>query len=214
MDLEDLGGFTLRGLERINVVLGKNGCGKSYLLKRAEVSLSQNQGIGKVRYLSPERGGRLSYEAGVEQNLATNPNWLVETRRQNQTANFRQQSTALFRRLEILALREIEREHTQDGYEPRNFDVVVEQINTLLDRVRIERHNEQAFSILERESGNSVTPESISSGEAELISLGIEFLAFVKEAEEGKENIFLVDEPDVHLHPDLQDKLAEFVVKV
>lgn len=214
MDLENLNGFSVRGLGRINVVLGKNGCGKSFLLKRVEEALTKNEGIGKVRYISPERGGTLSYEPGVEQSLARDPNWLSGRRRRNQAADFRQQSTALFRRLEMLILREIEREHTQDGYEPRNFDAMVEQINTLLDRVRIERHNEQAFLILESESGNTANPENISSGEAELISLGIEFLVFVKEAEEGKDNFLFVDEPDVHLHPDLQDRLAGFIVKV
>ena len=154
------------------------------------------------------------YEPGVDQAITNSQTWLSDTRRQNQTANFRQQSTVLFRRLELLVLREIEREHTQNGYQPRNFDRTIEQLNTLLDRVRLERHYEQPFLIRDRVSENLVEPKDISSGETELISLGIEFLAFVKEAEEGKENYLLVDEPDVHLHPDLQDRLAGFIVTV
>jgi ABC-type multidrug transport system ATPase subunit len=54
----------------------------------------------------------------------------------------------------------------------------------------------------------------VSSGETELISLGIEFLEFTKESAPGKDNILFVDEPDVHLHPDLQDRLAKFIVEV
>ncbi len=214
MDLENCNGFSLRGLARINVLLGKNGCGKSFLLRRVEQGLTGREGIGKVRYISPERGGLLSYEPGVEQSMVQSPTWLSDTRRSNQSAGFRQQSAALFRRLELLFLREIEREHTQDGYQPRSFDQTVEQLNTLLDRVRLKRHDQQAFLIEERESGNLARPEDISSGEAEIISLGVEFIAFVKEAESGKDNFLLVDSPDVHLHPDLQDRLARFIVNV
>ena len=186
----------------------------SYLLKKVEQGFTGQEGIGKVRYISPERGGILSYEPSIEQNIVQDPNWLPDSRRKNQSTNFRQQSAALFRRLELLFLREIEREHTQDGYEPRSFDQIVEKLNTLLDRVRLERHDQQAFEILERETGNPANPEAISSGEAELISLGIEFLAFVRDVETDKNNILLTDSPDVHLHPDLQDRLARFVVEV
>ncbi len=213
MDFENLNGFSLRSLGSFNVLMGKNGCGKSFLLRRVEQALTGRKDIGKVRYISPERGGLMSYEPGVEQNIVQSPNWLSDTRRMNQAAGFRQQSAALFRRLELLFLREIEREHTQDGYKPRSFDRIVEQLNTLLDRVRLERDDQQTFLIRDRASGNPAKPEDISSGEAELISLGFEFLAFVREVEQGKDNILFVDEPDVHLHPDLQDRLTRFVVK-
>ena len=36
MDLLDLRGYNLRGLARKNLVLGKNGCGKSRLLQKIE----------------------------------------------------------------------------------------------------------------------------------------------------------------------------------
>ena len=54
----------------------------------------------------------------------------------------------------------------------------------------------------------------MSSGEAELISLGIECLVFAHSCQPGKFNLLLVDEPDVHLHPDLQHRFAKFVVQV
>ncbi len=45
------------------------------------------------------------------------------------------------------------------------------------------------------------------------MSLAIEFLSFVKECDTTKKNFLLIDEPDVHLHPDLQDRLAVFIAK-
>ena len=214
MDLENLANFTLRNLTHINVLLGKNGCGKSFLLKRVEESVRNREDIGQVRYISPERGGLLNYEPGIDQNIGTNPNWLFDARKQNQTANFRQQSATLFRRLELIFLRKIEKEHLLDGYEPQSFDSIIDQLNTLLDRVKLKRHDQKGFEILDRENENPADPGEISSGEAELISLGIEFLAFAREVTPNRTNILLVDEPDVHLHPDLQDRLTTFIYNV
>ncbi len=212
MDLNGINGFTLLGLSQKNVILGKNGCGKSYLLKQLEQGLQQREGFGKVRYISPERGGVLQYEPNIEQNIAQDPRWIENSRRQNQSGNFRQQSATLFRRLELLVLREIERDHTRADYVARNFDDTIQKLNILLDRVRLERDLNRAFMIVNRETGEPTTPGEISSGESELISLGIEFLVFMKECETGTTNVFLVDEPDVHLHPDLQDRLARFII--
>jgi len=214
MDLENVENFTLRNLARINVLLGKNGCGKSFLLKKVEQQIKNRPGIGQIRYISPERGGLLTYEPGIDQQIGGDPNWLLNQRRKNQAANFRQQSATLFRRLELLFLRKIEREHILDGYEPQNFDLVIGQLNTLLDRVKLKRHDQKGFEILDRENDNPVDPSEISSGEAELISLGIEFLAFSREITPDSNNILLIDEPDVHLHPDLQDRLTTFIYNV
>lgn len=214
MDLKDFRGITLTNLSQINVVLGKNGCGKSFLLKELEAALGGREAIGVFRYISPERGGALKYEAGIEQALTEDSNWMRENRRNNQSSNFRQQSTILFRRLELLILREIEKEHLLPDYKPISFEKTIEQLNTLLDRVRLERDQTKVFRIVHRTINDETPTNSLSSGEAELISLGIEFLAFAKEATPEKENFLLVDEPDAHLHPDLQSRLAKFILTI
>jgi energy-coupling factor transporter ATP-binding protein EcfA2 len=212
MDIENAGPFTLTGLDKVNVILGKNGCGKSFLLKVVEQSLHGRAGFGKIQYLSPERGGLLQYEPNIEQAMNSNSQWIRDNRRANQSANFKQQSTTLFRQLEIISLREIEREHTTPEYVPRTFDTTVDLINGLLDRVRIERDINRVFRIVDRETGAESSPLDISSGESELISLGVEVLAFSKDCDKDLNNFMLIDEPDVHLHPDLQDRLARFIV--
>lgn len=210
MDFESLSGYNLRGLARKNVVLGKNGCGKSRLLKLTEQALRGRPDMGAVRYLSPERGGILQYEAGIEQNLTSNATWLAETRRQNQAGQFRQQSAAQFSRLERRILREIERTPQLRDDHSVTFDLTVDKINTLLDRVFLTR-DDPAFRITDKATGTRAQPQDISSGESELVSLGIECLAFEKECHAGKFNLLLIDEPDVHLHPDLQARLARFL---
>jgi ABC-type cobalamin/Fe3+-siderophores transport system ATPase subunit len=212
MNYDDLNGFSLKNLSQKNIILGKNGCGKSYLLKQVESEIRKREGVGKVRYISPERAGTLSYEPGIDQAITNNVNWMDDTRRNNQSPNFKQQSVTLYRRLELLTLREIEREHIKPKYQPINFQHVIDKINSLLDRIKITR-SDSNFQIVLKETDGSTTADAISSGEAELISLAIEFLSFYKECDNTKQNFLLIDEPDVHLHPDLQDRLAEFISK-
>jgi ABC-type cobalamin/Fe3+-siderophores transport system ATPase subunit len=57
--------YELKALAKINVILGKNGCGKSTLLKAFEQALRTE---GDKKYITPERGGVLTYE-GVRRGL-------------------------------------------------------------------------------------------------------------------------------------------------
>src|SRR5438552_6869066 len=102
--------FTLVGLAERNVILGKNGCGKSYLLRHIDANRASFSNVGHVRYVNPERAGQLSYEAGIEQNIANDATWITNVRRQNQSSNFRQQSVAQFAHLERVVLRSIEKD--------------------------------------------------------------------------------------------------------
>ena len=195
---------------KINVLLGKNGCGKSTALKAFEQELRGKEHVGAVRYITPERGGKLQYEPNVEHNITSNVNWLNETRRVNQFAQFRQQSVAQFRKLEILSLREIEADRKLRENLEYTFDSIVLKINSLLDNVEIKRAD-AGFDLFRKGTDQKLTPAAISSGESELISLSVECLVFSKECKKELQNILLFDEPDVHLHPDLQAKLMKFI---
>lgn len=87
----------------------------------------------------------------------------------------------------------------------------MDRLNSLLDNITVERHD-PTFRILSKVDGTVINPQDISSGEAELISLGIEAMAFAEELDQSKENFLFLDEPDVHLHPDLQGRLVRFLV--
>lgn len=209
MDIQNINNYTLRNLNKINIILGKNGCGKSNLLRNVEQGLNnQDESFGKIKYITPERGGVLTYEAGIEQSLIADINWLSSQRRSNQSIQFRQQSVGQYRRLETLVLREIEGDRRAD--QDYTFDLYVQKINSLLDNIEIKRHD-AAFKIYRKGEVSELHPSVISSGESELISLGIECLIFSRECMPDKENILFLDEPDVHLHPDLQMRLMHFL---
>lgn len=201
------GGYSLTDLSRINVILGKNGCGKSTLLKTVEHGLTSDQ-LGGKKYVTPERGGTLTYDPGVEQTMSNNPDWISSSRRVNQFPQFRQQTMAEFRRLEMSVYRDAERKGEVPAFAP-----YLAQINGLLDNIEV-RSQDMTFAIFSKPNGESVDAGNISSGEAELISLGIELLAFATSLDTTKTNYLFLDSPDVHLHPDLQGRFIKFLIEL
>jgi energy-coupling factor transporter ATP-binding protein EcfA2 len=190
---------------KFTIILGKNGSGKSTLLRK----ISEQDKKSK-KYISPERGGTLKYDPGIDNNITSNPNWLEDTRQQNRFEQFRQQSAAQFRNLELLVLREIEKDSTKRSDASYTFDRIIDKINSLLPAIKLIR-SEKGFSIISKQ-GQPIQEEQVSSGEAELIALTIEVLVFSRSSLHNR--ILLLDEPDVHLHPDLQHKFIEFVESV
>lgn len=206
MNIQSVGGYTLNNLNKINVVLGKNGSGKSTMLRQVEQGLSsQSLAYGKSKYITPERGGALVYMSGIEDNISRDVNWLAGDRRKNQTAYFRQQTVSQYKKLELLVLREFEQDQNRG-----KFDPYIAKVNSLLDNIEV-RRADTTFKIFTRSTNQELDASVISSGESELISLGIECLIFSKECAPGKENVLFLDEPDVHLHPDLQVRLMRFL---
>ena len=92
---------TLRNLGTFNLLLGKNGSGKSTILRNLDNALT---GKGKVVYLAPERGGTLYYDGYVETLRQKDDFGNRSERRQNQVMDFRQASVSEFKKLEICIL--------------------------------------------------------------------------------------------------------------
>ena len=136
-------------------------------------------------------------------------------RRNNRFDNFRQMSVTEFRRLETLVLRKIEKDQTLRQDLSFSFDSTLEMLNGLLDNIIIVRGDSSGFAIKTKGTNETQGAGTLSSGESELVSLAIEILAFAYSAEtyKDKKSYLLLDEPDVHLHPDLQERLMTLLVK-
>lgn len=214
-NIEIEGGLKLSGLDRVNVLLGKNGSGKSRALRLIDQHHSSIN-TGSVRYIAPERAGALEAAPGHEGDLSRmGEAWMAEVGRVNQYPLFKQQSVILLKRLELATLRDMERRTRETKTIQAGFEEEFELINTLLERVRLERRdvNGRPFAVVDRASDSEEEAAALSSGEAELISLAIEVLHF-RSVCGDKPGLMLIDEPDVHLHPDLQDRLAGFIIEV
>lgn len=206
--------YKLKELGKINIILGKNGCGKSTLLKELDKKYN-SEAQYKIKYITPERGGKFEHDSNIERQITKEHQVFTDSRRKNRSEAFRQQSFAQLKKLELLILRELEESvgaiPEVTGSERPSFKSVFDKLNELLDNIELKRDNNDVFQIYNKTNSQKMDPESISSGEAELISLGIECLIFDKECEVDKNNILLLDEPDVHLHPDLQARLSHFL---
>lgn len=76
---------------------------------------------------------------------------------------------------------------------------------------------EPPFELTRIATGELVGPvENLSSGEAEYLTVGLDIVlqSALWNLEERKAPILLIDEPDQHLHPDLQQRFGQLLVQV
>ncbi|MDR6871150.1 ABC-type branched-subunit amino acid transport system ATPase component [Bosea sp. BE125] len=214
MKLNELKGQTahLTNLSNINVIMGRNGAGKSRFLRDIEGVASGNSQLFYVRYVSPERAGSFKRDGNVLTNMSRDPNWLRSIRAVNQASNFKEASAMLFREAETLYLRRLA--NTPEIREDlnRNFDADrLSKVNALLTNISLEMGNID-FEFRSLADGQIISPDAISSGESEAVALATEILYFFDTIDPTKFNLLLLDEPDVHLHPDLQARLGKLII--
>src|ERR1700730_13539141 len=200
---------TLTDMTTLNIVVGRNGSGKSRFFRL--LSNLRNQAGYLVRYISPERAGSFLPDANIENATRSNKGWVEDQRIQNQAGNFKPASAIRLRELAMRFAVRVETDRALRSDLDRTF--VTEQlskINRMLSDVVVEREGAQDF-VFKTVDGVTVTPAELSSGESEILSLATEVLHFFESCESDKINVLLLDEPDVHLHPDLQARFARFL---
>lgn len=202
--------YKITNADKINTLLGKNGSGKSIFLTKLESHYASEQ-TKNFKYITPERAGTLTYEPSVERNIERDGNWLSNDRRKNQTTQFKHQSISQYRKLQLLYYQELDNDMQQRRDENHTFEkTILGKINSLLENIEI-KPTTNGIETFVKGTTTKISTDKISSGESELISLAIECLVFAKESDMDKQNFLLLDEPDVHLHPDLQYKLGQFL---
>lgn len=204
------GTTALLGLSNINVILGRNGAGKSRFLREIDGGLGGQENYN-VRYLSPERAGVFRRDGNIQNAMEQNKDWLRGNRAKNQSENFKAASAHLLRQLELAYLRRLESTAALRSDPERTFrGDRLDKINRLL--LNISLNQEAADLVFRNSSGEVVQPDQISSGESEAVALASEIMYFFETVDVGRFNLLLLDEPDVHLHPDLQARLARLVI--
>ncbi|EGQ7992769.1 AAA family ATPase [Vibrio vulnificus] len=200
------------GLKNINILLGKNGAGKSRFLRLIDEHLQYNSEYN-IRYISPERAGVFKRDGYVLNNLESDPSWLGNSRRVNQAENFKAVSATLLREVETAYLRQLQDNPEIRNDPNRNFRTErLDNINRLLSNISIFQEGSNfEFRNIE---GEVIQPNQISSGESESVSLAVELMYFFDNLKRERFNLLLLDEPDVHLHPDLQGRLANFLINL
>lgn len=202
----------LKNRTRLSILIGKNGSGKSRLLRTIDEVANRDRSKYWVRYISPERGGTLKRDGSVLTNIEQNKDWMIHTRRTNQSSQFKQISAHFLNELEVAFLRKIETDIKVRADASVTFSSqILNRINRLLFNIELKRAG--SGYVFETIDGDVVTADAISSGESEAICLGTEILYFFNTLADGQENILLIDEPDVHMHPDMQARMGSLIVE-
>lgn len=200
------GEWQLENLTTLTVIFGKNGSGKSVML-RAWRDKSPNTS----HYVIPERTGEMEF----------NPNFLQEEfdpdrRRASSTRNFVND----YRRRIVSRIQTyfFARGNVREGKIPPGDPAEIERrISTLVPDFSLSLLTKIPPYELKRVETDEIIShiDQLSSGEAQMITLGLDILTIASlwEIEEANERILLVDEPDAHLHPDLVVRFADFLVE-
>jgi predicted ATPase len=205
-----LGGnqWELKELNEITILFGKNGSGKSKLLRTLR---DTEQSI--YHYTSPERAGDITHDVGISQGELNAPS-RAGRRQQNLSTTYRQEAVS---RIQALLIK--------IGYLagrkkacPINFQDIENFLQILLPDFQFnitEQNPPYEFKRVHNDEQVS-SVNTLSSGEAEILTLALDLLTICAMWELDKQinRVLLIDEPDTHLHPDLQQHLGHFLVQL
>jgi predicted ATP-dependent endonuclease of OLD family len=200
------GSWQLTRLNSINVLLGRNGSGKSQLLRAMRDLDSASR-----HYIVPERTGEINFEAGLITQVIDAVQRQGQSR-SNFSANYRQ---AVVTRIQGYYTKRGTKKRADINHDPEEL---IKALSLVLPDFTVGVKADPPFYELHRlRDGTAVTSvQNLSSGESQLLSLGLDILTITGMWEldgQGK-RMLLLDEPDAHIHPDLQIKFADFICHV
>ena len=198
------GEWQLSGLRQLSVLFGKNGSGKSLLLRGW-----RNQQQDNAHYIVPERIGTLDIAPGLLADLRT-PRGRMSRSNANFAPDYRQQ-----------VITRIDAFFSTRGFHDDRIDRVSKQeiehlVNlALADFTFTFTGQAPPYNLIRSANEASVGGiDELSSGEAQAFALGLDVVLTGAEwlLNDTQEPVLLIDEPDAHLHPDLQARLADVIV--
>ncbi|MFT5281001.1 MAG: putative ATPase [Flavobacteriaceae bacterium] len=222
--------WQMKGLKPITLVVGKNGSGKTTLLDafRAKIrelvvppegldfitmsEVIENTLTVTVDKISAERGG--SYESnGNIYTALGNPNDLFNRRQGSTARDFRSEVASRYDKL----MAHISHNDSETSERPsKRVEKIVDLLNELVPKKYMVIKAGSSFQIVQKNNKDVAIPfNSLSSGEIEMFTLGLECLIVANWEKQGDGEhlkILLIDEPDVHIHPDLQSRFLKFLL--
>lgn len=203
-----LGGGTwhLANLHPITILFGKNSSGKSLLLRAWRDASEQS-----AHYVVPERTGALGFNPSFMQEQI-DAHRRKELSSQNFINEYRQR---VISRIQTYF---VARGATRSGELPGNPDQLEKLASSLLPDFAFELIGSNPPYKPIRVENNEVVGDvnQLSTGEAQVLTLGLDILtmAAMWDIQKLPQRLMLVDEPDAHIHPDLQARFADFLVEV
>lgn len=208
--IAQLGGgqWTLRNLTEVTVIFGRNGSGKSVMLRAW-----RDKSLENVHYVTPERTGEMDLqpqfmreelEASGRKN-ASSRNYMPEYRRR------------IVARIQAYFMSR--GNYRGEDKAPGSPQHIEKFVSGLLTDFNLAVTGTAALPYeLKRVDSDEIirNVDQLSSGEAQLVTIGLDILtiASIWEVNGQKNRIILIDEPDAHIHPDLQVRFADFLFQI
>lgn len=197
--------WKLKNLSSITVIFGKNGSGKSILLRTI-----RDKAPIENHYCVPERGGNISYDSGILQYEADGK-LRMNASQQNLGTDYR--SRVITRIGAFLTQRGAFRGSKNVDNLTKMETIMQEILSDFKFQIKPTHPHYQLQRIEPEQVITDI--ELLSSGEAQLLTLTLDLLLICEMWRfEGKKGRLLVDEPDSHLHPDMQQKFAKFLTSL
>ncbi|MFA4954781.1 MAG: AAA family ATPase [Patescibacteria group bacterium] len=205
-----LGGnkWELEELNEITILFGKNGSGKSQLLRTLRDSDQST-----YHYTSPERAGEITHDVGISQEELTAPS-RAHRRQQNLSPTYRQESVSRIQAL-LIKIGNLAGRAKASSIDLRDIEIFLQ---ILLPDFQFNITGQNPPYELKRVQNDErvSSVNTLSSGEAEILTLALDLLTICAmwELDDQTNRVLLIDEPDTHLHPDLQQHLGYFFVQL
>ncbi len=207
--IPQLGGenWILEGMTDFTILFGKNGSGKSVLLRAWRDKYPDN-----VHYVAPERTGEMDFNANFVQQESNS-----QERRNASSGNFiLDYRKRIVGRIQSFFL--ARGNFRGEGTPPGNPEELEKFIGSLVTDFSLQLIGGfPPYEIFRNESTEKINGVSqLSSGEIQLITIGLDILTIggMWEIQNQQNRIILIDEPDAHIHPDLQIRFSDFLFKV
>ncbi|MXY69409.1 MAG: ATP-binding protein [Acidobacteriia bacterium] len=208
--IDQLGGgaWSLENLTDVTVLFGRNGSGKSVLLRAW-----RDQSLENVHYVTPERTGEMDLQPQfMRDELA--PTRRKDASSRNYMPDYRRRIVA-----RIQAYFMSRGNYRGDKKAPGSPERIERAVGSLLTdfNLAIVGSAQLPYELERIETGEIIrSVDQLSSGEAQLVSVGLDILTIASlwELCDHQERTVLIDEPDAHIHPDLQVRFADFLFQI
>lgn len=205
-DLQVTDGFIL---PKYTVIVGKNNSGKSWLLKSIYNKIQQNQDPYNAYYISPERFGVLQRNSNLEDVNFTNRLGKDKEKLTNQSGEFITEAISNFNGL----IAQLNRPPKQT----KILRLFLQNLNNKVTDLTFsytKSSESTSFNFKINNKYPNPDKDKFSSGTNQIIALMTSVMYFLFSKKYSKNAILLLDEPDVHIHSDLQNEFIKFLIEV
>ncbi len=208
--ISQLGGgdWRLENLTEVTVLFGRNGSGKSVMLRSW-----RDQSLDNVHYVTPERTGEMDLQPQYMRE-ELEPTGRKNASSRNYMPEYRRRIVA---RIQAYFMsRGNYRGGDMAPGAPQHIEGFISSLLTDFN-LTIVGSAVLPYELTRIENDEIIrNVDQLSSGEAQLVTLGLDILTIASMWEVNKQQnrIMLIDEPDAHIHPDLQVRFADFVYQI